>query len=66
MKTIKTDKDKLTVQELRDKRDKISSELQKLNPEELKKYIADRLNPENKYLKKNKSSQFCNYEPFLG
>ena len=46
MKTIKTDKDKLTVQELRDKRDKISSDLQKLNPEELKKYIAERLNPE--------------------
>jgi tripartite-type tricarboxylate transporter receptor subunit TctC len=46
MKTIKTDKDKLTVQELRDKRDKISSDLKKLNPEELKKYIAERLNQE--------------------
>lgn len=46
MKTTKINKDKLTVQELRDKRDKISSDLQKLNPEELKKYIAQRLNSE--------------------
>ena len=47
MKTTKTEKDSLTVQELKDKREKISNELRSKNPEELKEYIAERLN-ENK------------------
>lgn len=47
MKTTKTEKDSLTVQELKDKREKISNELRNKNPEELKEYIAERLN-ENK------------------
>lgn len=46
MKKNKTEKESAAVKELREKREKISNELQKLNPEELKKYIAERLNQE--------------------
>ncbi|MEO8512762.1 MAG: hypothetical protein ABI543_04330 [Ignavibacteria bacterium] len=46
MKTIKTEKDRLAEQDLREKREKISKELGNKSPEELKKYIAERLDQE--------------------
>lgn len=46
MKTTKTEKESAAVQELREKREKISNELKNKNPEELKKYIDERLNQE--------------------
>ncbi len=46
MKNNKTEKESAAVQELREKREKISNELRNKNPEELKKYIDERLNQE--------------------
>ncbi|HMQ79345.1 MAG TPA: hypothetical protein PKE39_03490 [Ignavibacteria bacterium] len=52
MRKPRTEKEKADFLELREKREKISKEMKKLNPEELKAYIAERLNqkkelPEN-------------------
>lgn len=53
MRKPRTEKEKSDFQELREKRDKISNEMKKLSPEELKAYIAERLNQNEELPKKN-------------
>lgn len=43
MKKPRTEKEKAAFLELRKKRDKISSNMKEMSPEELKSYIAERL-----------------------
>jgi hypothetical protein len=55
MKTEKEKKEKSTIEELREIRDKISIEIQDMSFEELQKYIEKKLtlHPKNKWVKGN-------------
>lgn len=53
MRKPRTEKEKSDFLELREKRDKISKEMKKLSPEELKAYIAERLSKEKNLPQKN-------------
>lgn len=61
MRKPRTEKEKSEFIELRKKREKISNEMKKLSPEELKLYIAEKLNQKKVLPEKNyKGSQLLN------
>lgn len=53
MRKPRTEKEKFDFLELRSKREKISKEMKKMSPEELKAYIAERLNQNKDLPEKN-------------
>jgi tripartite-type tricarboxylate transporter receptor subunit TctC len=60
MKKPRTEEEKSAFIELRKKRDKISSKMKEMNPEELKTYIAERLDQKESGTKKNKAPNLSN------
>ena len=53
MRKPRTEKEKTEFLELREKRDKISKEMKKMSPEELKAYIAERIKKKKLLPEKN-------------
>jgi len=58
MKKPRTEEEKSAFLELRKKRDSISSKMKEMNPEELKTYIAERLDQKESGTTKNKAPNF--------